>query len=522
MPSLRKIGLYYDTLKYLKPSQFLWRVYYAFRNRLQPPNLSIKAKPVSKARSLALAPSLSNAVSRRDQTFTFLNQPVTFSGSIDWNFADHGKLWTYNLNYFDYLGQPDMSKKEGLALIRTFIADTSRIQVGWEPYPISLRAINWIKFLIRHQVEDPAIDEHLYAQYQLLGRSIEYHLMGNHLLENAFSLLFGAIYFQDRKLFKKAVQILTAQLREQILPDGGHFELSPMYHQILLLRMLDCYNLVSHNPLFGSDITALLKDRSEAMLGWLQNLTFSNGDIPMFNDSAPDITPGSRQLFDYAGRLGLEIPQLPLGVSGYRRFQKESYECLVDVGPIGPDYIPGHAHADMFTFEMQVGGKPFITDTGTSTYEANDIRLMERSTESHNTVVINDTDQSEVWASFRVGKRARIKDLRETVSGVEASHDGYRRLGCIHTRSFECSDQQMRIIDKVTGGGVAYIHFHPSCTAFEIDQDEVVAQGVRLKFTGVKHLSLKSYNFAQAFNLRLPAKCLAIQFQDQLTTDIYI
>ena len=61
--------------------------------------------------------------------------------------------------------------------------------------------------------------------------------MGNHLLENGFSLLFGSYYFRDEKLYSKAKEIIKTELREQILDDGAHFELSPMYHSIILHRI---------------------------------------------------------------------------------------------------------------------------------------------------------------------------------------------------------------------------------------------------------------------------------------------
>jgi len=72
-----------------------------------------------------------------------------------------------------------------------------------EPFPISLRGINWIKFLISHNIKEQTIGDSLYAQYSILLDYLEYHLLGNHLLENGFSLLFGSYYFQDEKLYKK-------------------------------------------------------------------------------------------------------------------------------------------------------------------------------------------------------------------------------------------------------------------------------------------------------------------------------
>ena len=78
-------------------------------------------------------------------------------------------------------------------------------------------------------------------------------MLGNHLLENAFSLLFGAYYFQDEKLYNKSKDLLISELNEQVLKDGAHFELSPMYHQIILLRLLDSIQLIKLNSEWKKD-----------------------------------------------------------------------------------------------------------------------------------------------------------------------------------------------------------------------------------------------------------------------------
>ena len=88
------------------------------------------------------------------------------------------------------------------------------------------------------------IHDSLFAQYRILNESLEYHLLGNHLLEDGFSLVIGGLYFSNKKWFRKGRKIVTNALNEQVLEDGGHFELSPMYHRILLGRLLDCIHLV--------------------------------------------------------------------------------------------------------------------------------------------------------------------------------------------------------------------------------------------------------------------------------------
>ena len=105
-------------------------------------------------------------------------------------------MW-YWINYFDFLNQEDISKKDGLTLIYNYIKSESILKDGLEPYPTSLRLINWIKFISKHQIQDEKIDIMLTKHLSLLNKNLEYHLLGNHLLENAFALLFGAYYFGD-------------------------------------------------------------------------------------------------------------------------------------------------------------------------------------------------------------------------------------------------------------------------------------------------------------------------------------
>ena len=179
---------------------------------------------------------------------SFLNQEKNFSNKIDWDFQSYGKLWTYNLNYFDFLNQKEISKDNGLALIYNYIENSSRTKVGIESYPVSIRIMNWIKFISNHQIQDKKIDTMLAKHLSLLNKNLEYHLLGNHILENAFALLFGAYYFGDETIYRTSKKLLESELDEQILFDGAHFELSPMYHQLLLTRLLDYINLVDNNP----------------------------------------------------------------------------------------------------------------------------------------------------------------------------------------------------------------------------------------------------------------------------------
>ena len=540
----KKIGLYYRTVKYLKPIQIRYRLWYILRNKFR--QLTGYSYPLSIPKEgypLNLLDGCMSSVSCQpsSKTFTFLNQSHTFEGGIDWNFSKYGKLWAYNLNYFEYLQQEDMTQEQGLELIREFIGNIENNNEGLEPYPISLRSINWIKFLGKHEIRDDEIDASLYAQYQILFDNLEYHLLGNHLLENGCSLLFGAYYFQDEELYNKAKEMLKEQLEEQILSDGGHFERSTMYHCILLERLLDCYNLIVNNR-WGSDgeLKGILKEKVKLMFGWLEQMTVQGRPttdnrrpptvsrrLPLLNDGAKGIAPSPDELFEYAERMEVETKLVKLSKSGYRRFDTNDTTLICDVGAIGPDHQPGHAHSDTFSFVLYLDGKPVIIDPGISTYENNDRRQLERSTAFHNTVLFENKEQSEIWSAFRVGRRARVNIQRENETELVASHDGYKPWGVTHKREWEVEKGQINIKDSLTGkekaSGIFYLHFSPSFSAdLLVEGNSIQIGGIKIEFKSANNIKNITYDCPKGYNQYIEAPKIEVQFVSELESRIIL
>lgn len=516
--------LYYYTIRYLTFRQIYYQLYYRVKRLIGNKVTYNNTELVNvQALSLVSSPSGENSYGGSRQ-FTFLNKKKVYENNIDWNFNGYGKLWAYNLNYFDFLHQERISKYEALSLLDKFCEKPDEIKVGVEPYPISLRGINWIKFFALNKIDNQVYNQVLRSHYLHLSQNLEFHLLGNHILENAFSLLYASFYFEDNNFFLTASKILNEELAEQILEDGAHFELSPMYHQILLFRLLDCINLVKNNPWKNDGLLDLLESTAGRMTGWLKAVTFKNGDIPMVNDSVFGIAPSTSSLLEYASRLGIHTDKIALSDSGYRMVHEDKYELFLDVGNIGPDYILGHAHSDTFNFVLYAKGKPVIVDLGTSTYDACARRQHERSTVSHNTVQINDLEQSEVWSAFRVGKRAKVMELHETDTSVEAMHNGYSKGGVIHRRKWNWSDKKIIIEDKLTAKkseilSHARIHFHPDVD-FMFEENHIDLRGLTIEFEGKFKLGQFDYEFASGFNRCIKAKGLLIIFSKSLKTRI--
>lgn len=479
------------TVKHLKYRQIIYQIY---RKVYKQPYKDLSA-PVHDIPSLRTDPLKKNKCIEGD-IFTFLNLSSPFSG---WNANKFGALWTNNQCYFDWLFQDGIAEQESLTWIDRFIEDYKTIVQGRRAYSTSLRIINWVKFFCKcPHSSNKKRENSLYSQLKWLEKNVEWQTMGNHVLENAFGLYIGALYFQDDKLQKKSRTILVGQLKEQILPDGAHYEQSPMYHCILLDRLLDCINICNHTD---GDLIYY----AQLMLGHLESIIWRDGSIPLLNDSACGIAPSAKQLFNYSHRLGLKWESIPLRECGYRKMNTERMEVIVDIGDVTASYQPGHTHADSLNYELRIEGKPFVVDTGISTYNKDERRQKERSTLAHNCVSPDMKNSSEVWSGFRVGRRAAVSDVRCMIEDgkgfVEASHNGFVKK-C--WRRFTLNENALVIEDSYNGDAVSYIHLAEG------------ADEKRIKVEGANKIVLKPWLYSTEYNQFHDGKVLEIHFNGDL------
>lgn len=488
--------LYIRTVAALRPSQTFGRLAY----RLRKPKISPAPAPPLRPVRTAWTTGCPHPVSMLGpDTFVFLNVRRSLSGPTSWNAPDVEKLWLYNLHYFDDLNAIDAPARHSwhTGLIDRWIAENPVGEGnGWEPYPSSLRIVNWIKFSLRGGTLSASAVASLADQVRYLLQRLEHHILGNHLLANAKALVFAGCYFagdEADRWFAKGLSILREQAAEQVLADGAHFELSPMYHAIILTDFLDtinlasCYGLRDHLPEF----------RVPKMLAWLAAMSHPDGDLSFFNDSAFGIAATHAQLQAYAVRLylvddpGFAQGSIHLGSSGYVRLENATAVLLLDAAEIGPSYLPGHAHADTLSFELSLAGQRVLVNGGTSRYGTGPERQLERSTRSHNTLVIDGENSSEVWAGFRVGRRARAKidhvELADPAAQtVAAEHDGYRRLTGRnrHQRRWTLRENSLELLDQVSGPfqtAELFFHLHPEAQVSLTERGATISVGGKME-----------------------------------------
>lgn len=448
MANLSKIRLYVNTVKHLKPSQVLYRIWRKAGGKTPLKLGYIPAPNVSRA-DISCIPALQELdfdpvfLSRFDADAILDNRVelLHHEECIDWDTSWHEELssplWRFNLHYFEYLfSMADAYRKSNNVtylikakdIIVSWIASCPRARggVAWDPYTISMRVVNWLAFyseLTMMLDDDPdfmdTFNASLAEQFVHLGSCLEVDLLANHYLENLKALTILACYFHDDETLKIVYPELINQVKEQILPDGMHFELSPMYHKIVLedlMRVVAALQVAGK----GEEVCDLF--RLQDMCDCLYSLERNTKRTPLFNDCGDNVAKSRDALLLCAKNHFGIIPTFKAVFpdAGYCVLEHETKAGLVkvifDTGNPGPRYAMGHVHCDALSFECFINGEPWIVNCGTYAYQG-ELRLGYKKTLSHSTVMVNEKEQHECWAPFRIarfgrGKLTAIEDAR--------------------------------------------------------------------------------------------------------------
>ena len=490
-----KLLQFFHTIRHLTAGQILFQFIRRIQkitivHKLQMCSIGYRTSPPSLRNHIPIKIPSPHTNLKEDPTtgsYSFLNKTQNIGWPPKWAPSGNGDLWDYNLHYFDWVW--GLKHEDAKTAVIHWIKenDLSDANLGWDPYPTSLRIINWCGFFIGAHYEETLGDKiflselwnSINLQCTWLSARLEKHILGNHYLENGVALFVASSYFkghQTEKWKKTANAIILTQIPEQIFNDGIHFERSPMYHLRVTYLLIVIYTLGDHK--IRDYIRLFLKK----MLVSLNYLCHPDNEIALLNDSAINIYHTPKHLFTLANDILSDTYKISatgcfaLTDSGYYGSKTiDGSYIICNVGNVNPSYQPGHAHADLFSFELSLQNQRVIVDSGIYDYAESEMRNYCRSTKAHNTVSINRKNQSNVWGKFRMGTRVSPENIKWqttdedfTLSAEYFQNSFVSKKTINHRRLFSWSHKGiLDIEDHIHASEEASIdtmfHLHPNC-----------------------------------------------------------
>ncbi len=293
------------------------------------------------------------------------------------------------------------------------------------------------------QDDQKILERSLIRQAEYLSKNLEKELGGNHLLENYVALGMVALVLEhshSSNWLAVAANGLKEELSKQLLSSGEHYERSPGYHVHILGNLLRFLILCQEH---GLDLSASMAQVCQKMAHFLAEIVTNEGSTPLLGDSGIHELYSMQQISDLMELAGLEwslkressvITTDYFCVRRIHSNDRTGMYLLYDIGEIGPESLPAHAHCDLLNVQVGVGESMWFTDSGNFDYEDSDARQFCRSSMAHNLLTVDGKNQCEIWSKFRMGERGKVicrkSGTKDQYRWCFAEHNAYRKLGC--------------------------------------------------------------------------------------------
>jgi hypothetical protein len=361
--------------------------------------------------------------------YTCVGKPATLTHDIDWSSDPFNDFeWPTELNRHGswstlaraYWATHDEKYAEDLCYqIDDWIRDNPRpeqrgqLRWAWSTLQCGIRLggpwpESFFRVIDSEQMTPELLCRMLEVFWQQCDYLLTFHGGGNWLVTERSGLQTTAIVFPEFKdadaWQANAWSTLSAELTNQVLPDGAQVELTPHYHSVTLGSFLTAYTIAGRNNVPAPD--DYLK-QLERMYEYLLYVAKPDGQIPMLNDS-DDMSVKSR-MRDGATRFGRE--DMRYMATGSEEGEPPDHTShafkwagqyvmrtgwhfdnvylLMDAGPFGF----GHQHEDKLGLDVWAYGNDLIVDPGRFTYAGGKWRSYFVSTLSHSAAYLDGQSQ---------------------------------------------------------------------------------------------------------------------------------
>lgn len=391
-------------------------------------------------------------------------------------------------------------------------------------------------------------EESLWQHLGFIEAHSEFSYFGtsNHYLSN----LVGSYVVAEHLEFDQAAQLrrglwrkIESEMERQVYSDGGDYEASMGYHLLVTQMFTTAFRVAS---LAGAAVSSEFCKRLHLMFCFMEKMADAQGRLPHIGDgddgrvewTADDITRlGSGRADDAlkcpdfiglgaalfggisrfrspaAAWYGLpptsiaEGPQKGVAAfpgSGIVKATTASSELWYLAVPNGIGGKGSHTHNDKLSILLHIAGREFLVDSGSYVYSKDLVaRNRLRSTAAHSTLSIDGLEQNILSTApdqlFRLGNQARVTPPVVTENGesviITATHNGYSRVGCTHTRTCCLSGSSLHIIDALSGAG-----------PHSVEMSLIIASGWRCELSGPGQLAASCGSLRVIITLKAPSE----------------
>lgn len=324
-------------------------------------------------------------------------------------------------------------------------------------------------------------------------------IKNNHTISELTGMIIGSWCCGDNKQLAYAFHILDKVIDEQFSDDGGYSQFSFNYQRLALqdLEIVLSIERKVHYKLNANSKKKILK--AAELMYQCQD---KSGDMPNYgsNDGAlvfPVTSCGYRDFrpvintiftmltgtrlydegiydeeliwFDQSKKRGYRIIEKQRITScfnnaGLYTFRRDDLNAWLMI--ILNDYHSRPAHMDQLHIDLWVDGINVFCDSGTYSY-AGELGRKMLSNESHNTILVSNKTQMNLYGSFMVynwTKQRNVKKTENSFYGEYVSRNGYQ-----HKRIVKKTDIGFIVEDEIIGniGSHFQILFHTPCKIIE-------------------------------------------------------
>lgn len=428
--------------------------------------------------------------------FSFIGQTVR-GGLRAWRPGGMSEAWLAELHGFDWLRDlralgGDSARRQARDLVGDWLVRQSNWhEVAWRPDVLGSRLFAWLgqHDFFCASAEDAYRQNYLASlarQAKHLSRVLPRGTDGAGLILAAKGLVAAGLSLPGHDAWiAQGLRLLERACAQQILADGGHISRNPAIQTQVLRHLVD-----TRSTLLAAqrEVPAFLMAAIDRTAPFLRMLRHNDGGLALFNGGNEGHGWLIDMLLAQADSRGRPLTSAPH--SGFERIVANRTIVLMDTGVPAPGQADASAHASTLAIEISIGRERIIVNCGARPGAREPWTQVQRSTAAHSTMIVDDTNSSDVLATSKAGRRpGNVAIDRNDENGniwLSASHDGYGPLfGVTHQRRLyiDASGEDIRGEDSMVlegdgkrppRGYALRFHLHPSVQASLVQNGSAV------------------------------------------------